>query len=112
MRSLQDLSHVRRRLSGGGEVLVLDTGALVDAETQAMLGARYSRSTKGAPTLIEEMFNRDAGKFMRENYQVGYGHKSIGDLGDTAIFIDGVSMLCAKAIAQKTSKHACFFCSL
>lgn len=98
MRDLNDLSHTTRPLPGGGEVLILDTGALVEAETQAMLAARYSRSVKGALTLIEDMFDRDVGKFMRENYQAGYGHKSIAELGDTAIFVDGISMLAAKAI--------------
>jgi hypothetical protein len=32
------------------------------------------------------------------SYYVGYGHKSIGDCGDTTIFIENVSMLVAKAI--------------
>ena len=98
MPNLTELSHVVRPLKNGGSVLVLDTAALIEPETVAMIGARYSRSAKGALTLIEEMFDRNVGKFMRDNYQAGYGHKSIGELGEAAIFIDGVSMLCAKAI--------------
>lgn len=98
MRSLADLSHIELDIPGGGNVLVLDTGALIDPESQALIAARYSRSIKGAKRLIEELFNRDVGAFMRENYKAGYGHKSIAELGDAAIFVDGVSMLCAKAI--------------
>ncbi len=33
-----------------------------------------------------------------ETYYVGYGHKSIGDLGSATVFIEGVSMLAAKAV--------------
>jgi thymidylate synthase ThyX len=33
-----------------------------------------------------------------KNFYVGYGHKSIGDCGTASIFIEGVSMLVAKAI--------------
>lgn len=98
MSSLEDLFHVSRPLKSGGEVVVVDTGALIDPENQAMIMARFSRFVGGSRTLIAQMFDRDAGKFMRENYQVGYGHKSIGELGDAALCIDGVSMLCAKAI--------------
>lgn len=98
MREVTELSHVTRPLPDGGSVLVLDTGALIKPEVQAMLGARYSRSAKGALALLDDLFDRDVGKFMRENYQTGYGHKSIAELGDAAIFIDGVSMLAAKAI--------------
>ncbi|MBI2030871.1 FAD-dependent thymidylate synthase [Candidatus Kaiserbacteria bacterium] len=31
-------------------------------------------------------------------FYVGYGHKSIGDCGSTTIFVEGISMLAAKAI--------------
>jgi len=40
---------------------------------------------------------KGAEKFMK-NFYVGYGHKSIGDCGNATIFVEGVSMLAAKAI--------------
>ena len=38
-----------------------------------------------------------AGRFMAEHF-VGYNHKSIGDCGTTTLFIEGVSLLAAKAL--------------
>lgn len=38
-----------------------------------------------------------AGNFMRKFY-VGYGHSSIADTGSTTLFLEGVSLLAAKAI--------------
>lgn len=96
MRSFDDLSHVTRKALGA-EIFVLDTGALITPEAQAMLGAMYSRSSDGFRVLLEKLKSRGPEKFLQQ-YYVGYGHKSIGDLGEAAIFIDGVSMLCAKAI--------------
>jgi len=92
------LKHVRCPLPGGGQVIVLDTGARVGSEAVAMLQALYSRSV-GSVVQHLEMVERPGGaeKFM-STYYVGYGHKSIGDCGDTIIFIEGVSMLAAKAI--------------
>ncbi len=78
-------------------MLVLDTGALLDPESVAMIQAKYSRSSKGIDAHLLEVAAKGAEKFMSENY-VGYGHKSIGDCGTTTIAIDGVSMIVAKAI--------------
>lgn len=56
-----------------------------------------------------------AGKFMA-SYLVGYGHKSIGDCGTFTVFIEGVSILVAKAFqdwplysGQETSTRAIDF---
>jgi thymidylate synthase ThyX len=95
--SINDLSHSIVPLSGGGEILVLNTGAIIKPEAQAMLGALYSRSPKSVRSHLKIVADRGPEKFMADMY-VGYGHKSIGDLGDTAVFIEGVSMLAAKAI--------------
>jgi thymidylate synthase ThyX len=76
-RKYEALKHVRRPLSGSGQVVVLDTGALINAEEEAMLQALHSRSLGGI---------------------VKYGDKSIGDDGTATIFVEGVSMLVAKAI--------------
>ena len=46
---------------------------------------------------LQTLQKKGAEKFMASFY-VGYGHKSIGDCGSVTIFIEGVSMLVAKAI--------------
>lgn len=98
MHSPEDLSHVVRSLPGGGQIIVVDTAAVIGPEAQAMMSARFSRWIGPTIKLIEDSFNRDVGKFIRGNYQAGYGHKSIGEMGEAVIFVEGVSMLCAKAI--------------
>lgn len=97
MTTLDDLSHTSVPLGDGGEVLVLDTGAVIGPESSAMLGALHSRSPGGIRSHLEVLAKRGASNFMA-NFYVGYGHKSIGDLGSTSVFIEGVSMLVAKAM--------------
>jgi thymidylate synthase ThyX len=65
-------------------------------EDNAMLQALYSRSADSVDTHLEKLAKTGSGKFM-EQYYLGYGHKSIADCGDTTVYIEGVSMLCAKA---------------
>jgi thymidylate synthase ThyX len=91
------LKHARRNLPSGGIVVVLDTGALIDPESVAMIQAKYSRSSKGVIAHLLEVAEKGAARFIKTNY-VEYGHKSIGDCGTTTIAIDGVSMIVAKAI--------------
>jgi len=97
MGSISDLKHVRVDINGGGEVFVLDNGALIDSEADAMLQALHSRSTGGFLKHLDLLAKKGADGFMSKFY-VGYGHKSIGDCGTATIFIEGVSMLAAKAI--------------
>lgn len=94
---MQQLNHVRRDLDSGGFVLVLDTGAVLGPEAVAMLQALYSRSPKSVFEHLEDVRKRGAEKFM-QSYYVGYGHKSIGDCASVTVFIEGVSILAAKAI--------------
>lgn len=94
---LSDLQHTNIRLKSGGEVIVLDTGAVIDAESEAMVQALHSRSTGGLRSHLKILEEKGAANFM-ENFYVGYGHKSIGDCGTTTLFIERVSMLAAKAI--------------
>ncbi len=93
----KSLRHVHRKISGGGEVYVLDTGATITSESEAMLQALHSRSLGGLKNHLEVLEEKGSANFM-EKFYVGYGHKSIGDCGSTTIFIEGVSMLAAKAI--------------
>jgi len=92
-----DLRHVVRNIPGGGKVLILDTGAVIGPEAEAMLQALYSRSIAGIEEHLKILAEKGPKKFMSTFY-VGYGHKSIGDCGTGTIFIEGVSMLAAKAI--------------
>ncbi len=96
-KKLSEIKHVTRDLPGGGFVLVLGTGAVIDAQAEAMLQALHSRSTGGIRAHLEVLSERGAEKFM-EQFYVGYGHKSIGDCGSATVFVEGVSMLAAKAI--------------
>lgn len=91
------LKHSIRDITGGGKILVLNTGATITPEAEAMLQALHSRSVGGVAENLEILNEKGAEKFMASFY-VGYGHKSIGDCGTTTIFIEGVSMLAAKAI--------------
>lgn len=89
--------HVHRRASFGADVFILNTGAAIDAEAEAMLQALHSRSTGGLKEHLRKLIEKGAEKFMASFY-VGYGHKSIGDCGTVTIFVEGISMLAAKAI--------------
>lgn len=91
------LLHVTSKLKGGGEIIALNTGAVISPEAEAMVQALHSRSADGIRSHMEVFSEKGSDKFMATFY-VGYGHKSIGDCGTATIFIEGVSMLTAKAI--------------
>jgi thymidylate synthase ThyX len=63
----------------------------------AMMQALYSRSAESVEVHAEKVKASGSGKFMEKFYD-GYGHASIADCGSTTLFIEGVSMLVAKAI--------------
>ncbi|NTW15439.1 MAG: hypothetical protein HGA38_03640 [Candidatus Moranbacteria bacterium] len=66
-------------------------------EDTAMMQALYSRSAESVEIHAAKVAETGSGKFM-ERFYVGYGHHSIADCGSTTIFIEGVSILCDKAI--------------
>lgn len=68
-----------------------------DPQDTAMMQALYSRSSASVEEHAEKVKQTGSGKFM-ERFYVGYGHASIADCGSTTIFIEGVSMLVAKAV--------------
>ena len=76
---------------------MLDTGSVIGPEAAAMLQALHSRSIGGLESHLKILSEKGPDNFMK-NFYVGYGHKSIGDCGTTSLFIEGVSMLAAKAI--------------
>ncbi len=94
---LNSLKHTKKELSSGGMVLILNTGAVIGPEAEAMLQALHSRSIGGIKSHLEVLAKKGPENFMA-NFYVGYGHKSIGDCGTITLFIEGVSMLAAKAI--------------
>ena len=63
----------------------------------AMMQALYSRSALSVEEHVKKVRESGSGKFM-EKFYVGYGHASIADCGSTTIFLEGVSMLAAKAL--------------
>ena len=97
MTNIEQLKHHTTHLDGGGKIVILDSGAVLTAEMTSMLQALHSRSTGGIDAHLQVLAERGADKFMK-TYYVGYGHKSIGDCGAAVVFIEGVSMLAAKAI--------------
>lgn len=66
-------------------------------EDAAMVQALYSRSPASVNEHLKKVSEVGSGNFM-DKFYVGYGHRSIGDCGTTTIFIEGVTMLVAKAI--------------
>lgn len=66
-------------------------------QDMAMMQALYSRSADSVETHAEKVKKSGSGNFM-ERYYVGYGHASIADCGSTTVFVEGVSMLVAKAV--------------
>lgn len=97
MKTLSDLTHHTTKLRDGGKIVILDPGAVLNAEATSMLQALHSRSTGGIDEHLKVLAERGAEKFM-STYYVGYGHKSIGDCGSAIVFVEGISMLAAKAI--------------
>ncbi len=95
--NISDLKHFISGDVKGTFVLVLQDGAIITAEDRAMLQALYSRSPASVLVHLQKLAESGSGKFMDQFY-VEYNHKSIGDCGDTTIFIENVSMLVAKAI--------------
>lgn len=96
-KNLNELKHTQVPIIGGGEVIILDTGAAIGPESAAMLQALHSRSIGGLKDHLKILAEKGPENFMK-NFYVGYGHKSIGDCGSTSIFVEGISMLAAKAI--------------
>lgn len=76
------------------EIFIYDD---LDPEATAMLQALYSRSAESVERHMEKVRSLGSKDFM-SSYYVGYGHASIGDCGNTTLFIEGVSLLACKAM--------------
>src|SRR3989339_311721 len=95
--NIDNLKHSQIQIKDGGKIIVLDTGAVIGPEAEAMLQALHSRSVGGLQSHLKILSEKGPDNFMK-NFYVGYGHKSIGDCGTASLFIEGISMLAAKAI--------------
>jgi len=69
----------------------------LNPEDNAMLQALQSRSPALVADRLTKVREAGSGNFM-DKFYVGYGHRSIGDCGTTTIYVEGVTMLVAKAI--------------
>jgi thymidylate synthase ThyX len=85
----------RLKHEGAGRKLMLVDD--LPPEDLAMLQGLYSRSAESVETHFDRVAKGGSSRFM-ENYVAGYNHKSIADCGTTTLFIEGVSLLAAKAI--------------
>jgi len=97
MPQVDSIIHKEKTFSNGSKVLVINTGAVINPEAEAMLQALHSRSIGGIKSHLKVLAEKGPEKFL-STYYVGYGHKSIGDCGTCTIFIENVSMFTAKAI--------------
>jgi thymidylate synthase ThyX len=86
--------NILKRELPGSKLFVVDGLA---PEDLAMIQALYSRSAESVEVHLEKVLQTGSGKFM-SRYYLGYNHKSIADCGSTTMFIEGVSMLTAKAV--------------
>jgi len=68
-----------------------------EPEAIAMIQALYSRSSESVASHVKKVRSSGSAEFMK-SYYIGYGHASIGDCGTTTLFVEGVSILGAKAI--------------
>jgi thymidylate synthase ThyX len=78
-------------------ITILDGRDVPHPEDNAMIQALYSRSPASVTDHLTKVASAGSGGFMSKFY-VGYNHKSIGDCGTPTVFVEGVTMLCAKAL--------------
>ena len=81
------------------KITLLPPEVLADPEVVAMLQAFYSRSSLPIQERLDTLGeNVPRIKEALNKYLIGYGHDSIGDCGNVAVFFEGVSILFAKAL--------------
>lgn len=85
---------LRTETTYGGEISVFDH---LSPEANAVVQSLNSRSAGGFIKNLKKICTLGFKKIMATFYS-GYGHKSIADCGSTTSTLDGVSMLCAKAL--------------
>jgi thymidylate synthase ThyX len=88
-----------------GTMIHIYDGQDFDPEILAMLQAFYSRSDLSIKDRVAKLLGEGEGTTQQQKirdalsrYYIGYGHKSIGDMANTVLFIEDCSFLAAKAI--------------
>lgn len=82
------------------KIFIFEESQLPDLEVRSMLSAFYSRSNQSIEDRLQELSSGDVLKIKEslKKYSIQYGHASIRDMATTTpIFIEGVSLLLAKA---------------
>ena len=68
-------------------------------DVQAMMMAKYSRSFESIKDRMPDTKeSEDQHRASLYKYYIGYGHKSVSQLGSTTIWLEGISQLAAKAV--------------
>lgn len=86
------------------KVFIPDHNTLNDPEILAMVQSMYSRSDMGIEERLQDLNEGDADlkqskiKQSLNTFYLNYGHSSIADCANVPVFIEGVSMLAAKAL--------------
>jgi len=84
---------IKRELPSGAKLFLVDD---LGPEDSSMVQALYSRSADSVERHLEKVRQSGSARFC-EKFLVNYGHKSIADCGSTTLFLEGVSLLAAKA---------------
>lgn len=81
------------------KITILGPEYMGDPEALCMLQAFYSRSFMPIEDRVAELGgDLTSVKNSLKRVYIGYGHDSVGDLGDVVVFIEGCSILAAKVI--------------
>ena len=86
------------------QIKPLETKVLVgvtdhlDPQVRAMLMAMYSRTTGSILDRLPELEDQESLSQKFGTFYVGYGHKSVGQLGNSDVYFEGVSQLAAKSL--------------
>lgn len=82
------------------KIFIFEEQELPDPEVRSMLSAFYSRSNQSIEDRLQELTSNNLLEIKEslKKYSIQYGHASIRDMASTTpIFIEGVSLLLAKA---------------
>lgn len=86
------------------KMLYMNNFPVTHEEDVAMMCALLSRSRAPIEKHVEKLNAKGSESFMKQFY-IGYGHKSIGLCGNCVVFVEGCSMVAAKA-CQAHQKYA------
>lgn len=85
---IESYKHTIRDTTGNYTDFSVHFASNDDPLSWATLGALYSRSTDSIVEALDKV--KTAKKRVIEQYYIGYGHQSIGDMVDIKMFIEGI----------------------